>query len=229
MMQKATENAEKAFDTLAAWEKTIIIVSSVVIFLSWCCFFIVVAVYNLTVLNQQTMQQNQLAYQNGNLYTYADCFTCQDRGCGPAQLDSCLIFESKVQIKNTGTQKTFANTPINLNNLISFPASNTGSPSTDLGTQAWFSRQTKIWPSQPTPYVLLDDYLMTNNLDTLAVGFFDYDPIVNGTTVCDIFNAEGSIYYAIDKTNGNNKYICICVNDPPNPALITPKELCLSS
>ena len=223
------QNMQTKFQNLANWEKTIIIVSSVVMFLSFICFFIVLAVYNLTVLNQNTMRKNQIAYQNGNLYTYSDCYTCQPSGCGIAGTTPCLTFSKKVQIQDVDTQKTFYNTPINLNNLIFFPGSNQQNSDSDIGTQAWFSRQTKILPSQPLPYVFLDDYLLTNNLNTLAVGYFDYNPTTNQTTVCDTFNAEGSVYYAIDTSNSNNKYICICVNNPPNPAIITPKEYCLLS
>ena len=215
------------FKNLNNGERFVVVTSLIFIVLSFIFFFITLSMYILVIQNQNLMNQNAENFDLGNLYTYADCFTCAEHGCGNSMTTPCMTFERDVNIADPLNQNTFFNTPLNLNNLIYFAKSNQQNSDSDIGSSAWFGRQTKIMPSLPSPYVFLDGYLLTNNLNTLSVGYFDYDPSVNRTAVCDYFNAEGALYFAIDFTNTTLKYMCICVNNPPNPAWIQPHEYCV--
>jgi len=142
-------------------ERFLIVTSAVFTVLTVLSFFVIVVIYNIIITNQNTMNENAVAYDYGNLYTFSDCFSCSSTGCGTLKTTPCLVFTKEVQVKNPVAQNTFYNTPINLNNLILFSKSNQQNTNVDLGTSSWFSRQTKILPSEPLPYVYLDGYLIT--------------------------------------------------------------------
>ena len=214
------------FTNLNNGERFVVVASLIFIFLSFVFFFITLAMYIIVIQNQNLINQNAQHFDLGFAYTYGDCFTCASTGCGSLKTTPCMTFNRDVNVVDPLNQNTFFNTPLNLNNLIYFAKSNQQNSDSDIGSSAWFGRQTKILPSTPSPYVFLDGYLLSNNLNTYSIGYFDYDPGTNKTTVCDYFNAEGALYFAIDFTNITKKYMCICVNNPPNPAWIQPTEYC---
>ncbi len=168
--------------------------------------------YFIANKNQDMIDGIITTYENGMVYTDGDCFTCTEVGCGDGTPPTtpCIMILEEFRIDDFLSTEVAKTTPMTVG-VVEFPASTkTGAT---IGTQTWFSEQIRVMPGSD---ILLTDKLFSNTINALQIGTFDYNNETSSTSVCNRKNAvDGSVYYAVDPVERNNRYICICVEIPP--------------
>jgi len=195
----------RIFRSFSVGEKTIAITSFFFFIVSLTVLALSLSAFYMSEKNETILNTSAVLFDYGNKYSYDSCFTCTPATSSTTAPN--MVIKHQFNMNEPTTQKTFLNTPITLGNVF-FPKPNYQTLPT-VWSNNWFNSKIRLAPNSN---IFLEDYLITNSINSLQVGFFDY--INNQTGVCTLNTAKyGSVYYAIDPIL-QYRYACICIMNP---------------
>lgn len=206
----SAKKTSEYFSMLNAGERFIVVATVFMSVVTIASFICSLTAYLITHKSQNIIDNAMNYYVNGTLYSNDDCFTCTSTGCGlnvPPN-SPCMTIKEQIQMKDSHTQQFGRTSATTIGNIAFPPSQKQGGA---VGTFQWFADHIRILPGTN---VYIKESFVGNMINSLQIGTFDY--INNKTTVCNKVSAfDGSVYYAVDPSNTDNKYLCICVYIPP--------------
>jgi len=207
-MSKSTEKASpsRIFESFSVGEKTIAITSIVFFLVPLVVIALSLSSFYMSEKNENILNTSAVLFNYGKKYSYDSCFTCTPATSSTEAPN--LEIKNKFNLQNALTQGTFLTTPITLGNVyFPKPVYQTSPPS--VWSSDWFDSKIRLASGSN---IILTEYLLTNSINSLQVGYFDY--INNKTGICvENMAKPGSMYYAIDSILGVH-YVCICIMNP---------------
>lgn len=199
----------RIFRSFGVGEKTISIVVVILFLMTLTTISLSLSAFFMSDKNRSVLQTSADLFDNGKKYSYDYCFACIPSNSLIEPPD--MYIKGTFNLKDPNNQKTFLNNPITFSNVY-LPKVNYQTIPTTWSTD-WFNSKIRLADNSD---IQLTDYLITNSINSLQIGYFDY--IDNSTTtICTTKTAEySSIYYAIDNIYGT-RYMCICVMSPQYP------------
>lgn len=206
----SSKKSREYFSMLNAGERFIVVTTIFMAIVTIASFICSLTAYLITHKTQNIVDAAIVAYKNGTLYSNNDCFDCKSTGCGDEipPITPCMTIKEEIVMRDYGKQSFGKTTPTTIG-VIEFPQSEkTGAA---VGTPTWFSEHIRL---QPGSDMIITESFRSNTINAIQIGTFDY--INNRTTVCNHGKSlNGAVYYAVDPSNTNNRYLCICVAIPP--------------
>lgn len=206
-MSKSTEKASpwRIFESFSVGEKTIAITSIVFFLVPLTVLALSLSSFYMSEKNENILNTSAVLFDYGKKYSYDSCFTCTPATSSTEAPN--MEIKNKFNLQDSSTQGTFLTTPITLGNVYFPKPIYQTLPS--VWSNDWFNSKIRLASGSN---IILTEHLLTNSINSLQVGYFDY--INNRTGICVESMAKNSaMYYAIDPSL-NIHYVCICIMNP---------------
>lgn len=206
-MSKSTEKANpwRIFESFSVGEKTIAITSIVFFLVPLTVLALSLSSFYMSEKNENILNTSAVMFNYGKKYSYDSCFTCTPATSSTEAPN--MEIKNKFNLQDPSTQGTFLNTPITLGNVYFPKPIYQALPS--VWSNDWFDSKIRL---NSGSNIILTEHLLTNSINSLQVGYFDY--INNKTGICvESMAIYSTMYYAIDPSLGVH-YVCICIMNP---------------